>query len=511
MAKRLPVDRRAPAALLALLLTPLAHAEWKFTPAVSATETFSDNVALQPSENAHSSFITDLSPSIAVASNGPRLKLVGGLQGHAFIYTNKRPGTYDTALSYQLSMHSTLIDDLLTLDANAMRGQNAVSAFGPQAGDSLYASGNRSNVSSYSVSPMLQHSFGGTANTYLRYSRNRVSSDNSFLGTSTGNNVMAGINSGSNFRVIGWGLTASEDEFSDARSGGTRHQSLLGNLSYRVSPAMSLTADSGYERYSYTARGSQTEGRNWSAGFVWTPSSRTRLQLSAGDHFYGKTVTMALAYRAHRSSVTASYGDTITTTRENFLRQGTPGTVELLDNLFKATIPDPVQRAEAIQAYIAATGIKPVLGTNVNFFSDRFLRQKQFVLGYALESAHATTVLSLSKTRTSPLSDEIDPNAGAQLPLGIDSNVDQTGAQATYNLRLTGSTEAYGSLTVQHSKSLTLHVSSDSETLRLGGTHRFSKTLRAAAEVRHARGGFDTLGGRRYHENAITAMIMQQF
>jgi uncharacterized protein (PEP-CTERM system associated) len=508
MAKR----ARAPAALLALLMAPAAHAEVKFTPTVSGSETYSDNVGLQTAEFAQSSFITELTPGFSVVSNGPRLKLLGNYQLHLYSYSEKTSNTNNSSSNYQLSMQAKLIDRLLDLDASAQRQTTSYSAFGPQGNDSLYSNSNRTSVSTYTISPTLRHRFGGTADAYLRYSRNRVAGD-SLLGNTTGDTISANIVSGQNFSTIGWGLSATQDSFSGVGYGNTQSQNVEASLRYRLSRTISLTGTAGYDKYDYATQSSATtQGASYTGGFIWTPSTRTRLQMSYGRRYYGNTGSMAFTFRSHRSAVNASYTDNVTTSRQQFLGSSALSTNALLDAMLTASIPDPIERAKAIAAYIAATGITPSITNNTNYLSNVFQRQRSLQVGYSLEGAHSTSTLSVYKTRSAALStQQTNSDLFGQNLASLNNNNDATGATLSYLQRMTQTTQLVASLNVQRSKALDFDLTTDSESARLGLTHTFSPKLRGSAEIRQQRGSYYNTGSSRYRENAISATISAQF
>ena len=508
MAKR----ARAPAALLALLLAPTAYAEVKFTPTISGSETYSDNVNLQPADAAQSAFITEVMPGFTVTSNGPRLKLSANYQLHLYSYSEKVSNTNNTSSQYQLNMRSKLIDQLLDLDATASRQTTSLSAFGPQGNDSLYANTNRTNVSTYTISPTLRHRFGGTADAYLRYTRNRVEGDR-ILGTTNGENINANLTSGANFSTLGWGFNAVQDTFSGGRYGDTVSQNVEASLRYRLSYSLSLTATGGYDKYDYSSQSNEaTQGASYTGGFIWTPSPRTRLQMSYGRRYYGNTGTVGLLFRSHRSAVTLNYDDVVTTSRQNFLSSSAVSTVDLLDAMLTASIPDAAERARAIAAYLAATGVTPTLANNTNYLSNVFQRQKSLRLGYSLEGAHSTTVLSVYKTRATSLSSQTaDSDLLGQNLAILNNNRDTTGTSASYTRRLTQATQAVAMVNYQTTKALDSDLTTDSESVRLGLTHAFDSKLRGTAEIRQVRGSYFSTGNSRYRENAISATISKQF
>lgn len=507
MAKR----ARAPAALLALLMTPAVQAEVKFTPSIGATETYSDNVGLATEGNAQSAFITELTPGFSAFSNGPRLQLNAGYQLHLYSYSADANNTANSSSQYQMSLNAKVIDNLLDLSASAIRQTTSLSAFGPQGTDSLYSDNNRTTVNTFSVSPTLRHRFGSTADAYLRYTYNRVSGG--AFGTSNGQNIAANVTSGEKFSVVGWGLSAVQDTFSDDTLGSSRSENVEGNLRYRVSYALSLTATAGYDRYDYASQdGESTGGASYTGGFIWTPSSRTRLQASYGRRFYGNTGNMSFTFRGHRSALNASYTDNVTTSRQQFLASSALSTTSLLDAMLTASIPDAAERQKAIAAYLAATGVSSSFTNNTNYLSNVFQRQKSFQVGYSLESAHGTASVSIYKTRSAALSmQQANSDLFGQSLGSLNNNLDSIGGTAGYTYRLSQATQAVASLNYQRSKTLDSDISTDTESGRLGLSHAFSRKLSGSAEIRQQRGSYYNVGNGRFREHAISATILMQF
>lgn len=67
------------ACLLLGLLVFIAQAanadEWKILPTLDLTETYTDNLRLQPKALQESAFITQISPGLSIVRDGPRFKL----------------------------------------------------------------------------------------------------------------------------------------------------------------------------------------------------------------------------------------------------------------------------------------------------------------------------------------------------------------------------------------------------------------------------------------------------
>jgi len=505
---------RAPAALLALLCAaPQAQAQWKFTPSISVSETFSDNPGLLPRENAHGQWITTLAPRLDVSYAGPRLVLNGTHQLNYYYFSGDDSGTRNSGSQYQGSAKAIVIDELLFVDASAGRAPRSLSAFGPQLNDNPYAVANSNYVSTWSVSPYLRRRFGPTAELTARYTIDEVDAGENAFGSSQSNSVDLRLASGSIFRTLGWGLSYRRQEIDAAGAGSTSSQNAIANLSLRVSRTLSLTATGGYDNYAYdTLGGGPTKGSNWSAGFDWTPSSRTRLQLSGGRHFFGNTWDLSAVHRSRRSVWNIEYNDEIVNSRDQFLRSNEADITAMVDAMFRPQIRNPIRRAEAVAAYIQDNGLTSALRGYTPYFANRFIRQKGFNATVIFNGPRADLAFAASDNRRTLLSTS---DAAPVIPVGgiarLDDNVHLSNLSAIGNYRITPRSSAQASLTFGRSRSLTTDIVDHNQALRVGYTRQLTQTVNSMVEVRHVRGGADVVNGRKYHENAITATLTMQF
>ena len=504
----------APAALLALMLAaPQAQAQWTITPAISVSETYSDNPGLQSREDAHGQWITGITPTLSVRYAGPRVQLSGSSQWSYYLYSGNDSGTRSNMLQYQGSAKATVIDELLFVDATAARAPRSLSAFGPQVNDNPFAVNNSNEVNTWSVSPYLRRRFGPTADLTARYTIDGVDAGNNAFGSSQGQAVDLILTSGSIFRTVGWGLSYRRQDIDADGSGSTSSQNALANLSLRVSRTLSLTASGGYDRYDYDAiGGGPTQGRNWSAGFDWVPSSRTRLQLAGGRHFFGNTWDLSANHRSRRSVWNIQYNDEIVNSRDQLLRSNEADITAMVDALFRPQIRNPIRRAEAVAAYIVDNGLTKALRGYTPYFANRFIRQKGLNATVVFNGPRADLALAATDSRRSLLSASDTLPA---IPVGVigrtDDNIHLRNLSAVGNYRITPRSSAQASLTFGRSQSLTTGIVDHNQALRVGLTRQFSQRLNGTVEARHTRGSADFVGARKYHENAITAALTMQF
>jgi uncharacterized protein (PEP-CTERM system associated) len=502
------------AAAALLLLAPPSKAEWRFTPSVGLTQTYTDNVSLQPGPSARSQWVTEATPGFSLVGDSRRLKLAATSQWHYFAYRDGGlPNTADRQHQYNLSAQGIVADDLLYVDAAASGGPHSVSAFGPQVTSNLYSLGNRTEIETWRISPYLLHRFGNSATASLRYTRDSVDAGaHNLFGSSIGDTVAFNLASGPAFHTLGWGLSYQRQDLDNRLAGESSSESALGSLRYRLTPRLALTATLGYDRYDYQALGGRTEGRSWSGGFAWNPSRRTSLEASLGRHYYGNTGSLAATHRSRHSVWSINYGDQVITSRSQLLLPAAIDTADLLDRLFSVTIPDPLARQQAVAAYMLATGLPPSLADNVNYLSNRYMRQKLLRASSAFNWSRSTAVLSLFASERNALSShESDSELLGSRLATLNDNVRQKGASATYSYRFNSRSMALASASATHTRSLTTGIEDRQRVVRVGLTRQYGAKVRGAFEVRRQSGGTDAASGRDYRENAISASLSIQY
>lgn len=497
-----------------MLLAGESRADWRVIPTFNMSETFTDNVNLQSGERKHSQYVTELTPGVVLVGKSRRFQVAASGQARQFMYSNGDvPETVDHLVEYSLNGRGELADDLLFIEASASSSPQPVSAFGQQGGASLYSMGNRTQVKTWRISPYLEQRLGRSANLSVRYSRDSVEADEyrNRFGNSLGSTISAGLASADQSAKLGWGLNYVRQDLENKISGASSTETAVGNLRYAVHSRFALTASIGYDRYDFDTLGGSNAGRNWSGGFDWTPSARTRLSASLGRHYFGQTGKLDASHRSRYTVWRIVYDDAVTNSREQFLLPSTIDTATLLDRLFSATISDPVLREQVVAAYIRQAGLPPSLADNINYLSNRYFRQKALQASSAFTRGRSSALVTLYSSERVALSNaQTDsPLLGSQLAT-LNNNVRQKGLSVTYNYRVNARTNAVAGMTFARHRSLTTGIENDPRDFRLGMTRQLGKGLRAAAELRHQRGSVDPTSGD-YRENAISASLSAQF
>jgi len=492
-----------------------AHADWKVTPSFSLSESYSDNVNQRGDATKRSSWITEASPGLDVQAHSSRVDFTGRARLYYYDYSEKNiPGVRDSTREYSASGRVNVVDQLFYVDASAGANARSISAFGPLVEDAdgnRYTNDNSTDVKTWRISPYLTHRFGTFASAIVRYSHDSVNSDSrSIYGNSEADAASIDIASGTGFRTVGWNVRYARQDIDNEGFGKTSSENALLGLNYRIGTTLSLTASGGYDKYDYQALGGETSGASWSTGVAWAPSPRTNIQLSVGRHYLGNTGSLMALHRSRHSTWKLSYSDAVTTTRSQFTLPAAIDTASMLDSLFISTIPDPVVRRQAVEAYILAAGLPASLADSINYLTNRYMRQKLLQGSAAFNWRHSTAVLTAyASDRTALSSSESDSGLlGSQLS-ALNDSVRQYGLDGSYSYRLSARSNAVASLASSHARSLDTGLESRQTSLRLGLTHRFGRSVNGSVELRRTSGNSE-VQRRDYTENAVSATVTVQ-
>jgi uncharacterized protein (PEP-CTERM system associated) len=511
-----------PLALAALLVSAECRAEWKFSPSIGVSETYSDNPGLQRDEDAHGQWISEAIPGFTLTTHSRRLRLSATGEWHYYAYQQKNiPNLHDREGRYGANAEANLIEDFLLLDASASGSRQAISAFGPRFTEP-YSTFNRTDVKTWSISPVLQHRFGSAAEVQLRVTRDSVTTDGdaaaAAFADSRSTTGLFSVTSPDPNSAFGWGLQYMRQNLETDRFGGSTSVNASANVRYRLSRTWSAVASAGHDSYDFTTLNSGNSGPSYTAGFVWTPSSRTTVDARLGHSFLGKTGSLSATQRSRRLISRVTYTDQVTTSRAQFLLPAAIDTAAMLDQLFSSTISDPILRAQAVQSYMTSTGLPPSLANNVNYLSNRYMREKRLQAAFIYTLAHSTISLSAYKSERTALSlDQTDSELLGSQFATLNDNVRQRGVDASVSYRLSPRTAANATASATRSTSITTGIMTPSHYVSLGLTRQFDRKARATVELRHihsANGALTTTAGSgpgSYTENALSATLSVQF
>lgn len=495
-------------------------AEWKITPSLDLKETYTDNVRLAPPGLEKNEFITQINPGISLTGNGSHLKFNANYVMQNLIYAKE---SSQNTMNHLLnaSANAELVDNLLFLDGRASISQQNISLLGPQSSDNVNITGNRTEVQTYSVSPYLRHSFSNYASTEIRYTHDEVSTGGSGMLNSQADRIQLGLNSGSAFKTLGWGLNYSTGT---TRYGNTANTTtpaldtevLTGNLSYPITPKFRLTATGGYEKNNYISTGPKPDGSFWSAGFSWAPSAMTSIDGSAGRRYFGDTYSLAASHRTRLTAWNLSYSEDITSTRSQFLIPSTIDTASFLDPILAAIYPgyaaaNPVLRQQLAENYVKIKGYPTSLAESTNYLTNRLFLQKRLQASVAVTGAKNTLVLSLfHATRDAQTSQTLDSTLFGSSALALSDSTKQVGGSAFWNWQIGPRTSTNLSVGYTRNNYPSLGRTDNDKTIRFSLTRQLQPKLNGSIELRHIQRDSSQSGGD-YSENALIAYLSMRF
>jgi uncharacterized protein (PEP-CTERM system associated) len=282
------------------------------------------------------------------------------------------------------------------------------------------------------------------------------------------------------------------------------------SLQYLVTPQFYLTGTGGYESYNYASIVPETGGASYTAGFSWKPTARTSITASAGRRFFGRTFALESSVRSRATVWQISYNEDITTAQSQAAIPTSVSTSDFLNQLFMSSIPDAAARQEAVDRFIATTGLSPTLPQSNNFFSNQFFLQKNLRASAAFTGAKNTVVFGLFNTRREAQTALPETGLGGALGTGLNANTRQTGADLLWSWRLTPVTSANLNASYSRTRELSTDALQITRLARIALTRRLKTNLDATIELRRQMQNSSVPEGS-YVENAVSALVSMKF
>jgi uncharacterized protein (PEP-CTERM system associated) len=451
--------------------------DWSFSPRVSGSESWSDNINLSASGGKQHDYVTQLTPGIGVSGRGNRLTLNFDYQAGLVHYARARKSN---ELQHRLQASGTVhvIKALLTVDARSTVSQRNQSETGTQATDGLTLGSSRSQAVTFGVSPTLHWRFGRFAESQLTYSRDEVKNSGS-LSTSL-DSLSLRVSSGSRFSGLPWTLSAStrrEDNSTGTRS---TFRDMNGTVRYPFSRRYAVSLSGGYSDNDLTGSGvGNGSSLNWRATGIWTPAPRTNLEFGYGRQPSGNSFSLSASHKMRRAVFNASYQESITTTAF----QQSQATLFAREDAFGNTIENPGNQ----QVDVA---------TNEASLGDATFVSRSFSFGVSVAGRRSSASLNLTNNRRS--SSTATPD---NIVSGISANASRT---------LSRHTSVNANANMQISDPGGSNDKSTQIGLGVGVSHTVFRDVTARMNYRHQRVSSDAANSS-YQENRISADVAVRF
>ena len=376
---------------------------WRFAPSVSVDETWSDNINLNSAGSERSDFVTSVSPSLTLSRRGPWLALDFNYSPQLLYYAH---GTNGNTVRNSLNAvaAATLVPNLLTFDAGANVSQQNISPFGTQAADTVNGSTNRAETRSFSFGPTLRSRLDRDLTYSAGYRYITSSAGNSAYAANHSNQLFGSVATSTSFRDLGVGADYNRTEQSYGNAS-VETQALSGNVTYVVAPTFHLRGNAGYDRNHYTTTGEpDLKGPSYSGGFDWEPSHHTSLNAQVGHRYFGPTANIVLNENTSRVSLSASYVRDQTTSLGSGQALVQDPNYALLDQFYRATITDPVLRAQQVAQSLQQAGLPTSQYGVSSFISNQIYVQKSLNVALALLGLRNTVTFNASRSDSQSLS-----------------------------------------------------------------------------------------------------------
>ncbi|WP_431051923.1 TIGR03016 family PEP-CTERM system-associated outer membrane protein [Roseateles sp. L2-2] len=478
-----------------------------FTPRVSVSETWSDNLALSPDNSRDRGFITTVSPGLTISSGSGMIRGTFDYTLDGIVYTKS---DRDARLQNQLSTRLTaeLVQSALFVDVTGNISQQSISAFGQQSPDGSLDSPNRTETRTLQVSPYWRGRLGSFAGFELRATGEmRDTSEGGAGATSGSGNSKQGALSLNLFGPVGrqlnWGLSGSTTRMHFEQTGiDYRTTSVLASLNWAPDIDWGVGLTGGRERSDYF--GPETTSV-YGANLRWSPGPRTKLSADWQHHSYGASHNLTFEHRMAQFSVRANSSQSVSSGETP--TQAT--NYQLLDLQFGGVEPDPVKRDAFVRGLLAALGLDPNSFSGAGFLSNTATLQRRTDLSMIWAGQRMTLTLSGNDNNSRRLiNSALGVGSG---DLALTDRVRQRGATLSVGYRLTPLANANVSYSRQNSRGDGGFGGNDMRTLTANATYRLGPRTDAAFGLRQTKFDDTSLFASSYQEHAIYASLTQRF
>jgi uncharacterized protein (PEP-CTERM system associated) len=413
----------------------MAYAEsWMFGSAISVRETATNNVDLQPSESRRSDLVTELTPSVRFGEKGARTTLNGTITVPFVVYA--RSGDKNAAYpSANLLGDVKLIDDFFHVEGSVLVAQQYFNPLGAQPSGFENITQNRYRSTTYRVSPYVRGATPGGTRYELRESNVWTELGGAPTGTGNSRYTQWTGKAANTESTFGWQANVEHTDiyFNNADSIRTELARVIGV--YTVDPRLRLDLRGGYEQNHFALE--DVGGPIYGAGFEWRPTQRTKVLGNWEHRFFGAAYEFSFDHRMALSVWNLSVSRNITTFPQQLASLPVGGDVAtLLNGLFLATIPDPVERQQTIDQFIRDRGLPSVLSSALNLYSQQILLQESQTASVGLVGVRNTVLLTVFNVRSEP----IGASGNSPTPLlSTGQNSRQTGVSLTWSHKLSPS------------------------------------------------------------------------
>lgn len=491
--------------VLSLLPYNITYAkEWYFSPKLTTSEIYTDNYLL--SNQAREAFITEISPGFSLRKNSNRLQIRLNYQLQTlYNHSEDKVDLYNQLQfnsSYQIFPNRFFIDTRATNSQINITNNNIAT-------DNISGSQNRTDLTTYGISPNWTPHFGGYASGNIRLNYDVVNtSADSVISNTTRTEEIVNFTSGRYFTTGTWQIQLHNREENRDVGSNVKYQDINTLVRTRINMEFNWLVTAGYSNNQFESiANSNKNGFHYAIGAQWLPSSKLNLEAAGGNNSHisvnlipirnmlwnttfrhneigtniGNVWQTFFNYKTPQAIVNASYQEDTTSTQNVLLNQQVFNTT----NAFGEPIYDPVKNLTAIDL--------PSLSNEV------YVRKRAEISMFYRTGKTFISLKPYNERRTYQIKN---------------SNEDVTGIQASMSIQIDNMSSLYLSPIWQYTKRVESHDSRYD--VRMGVSHiipiKIERTgsMNASLEYRYTNVDGNLIG-HSYEENRVTASVSMTF
>ncbi len=476
---------------------------WQITPSIGIEGTYTDNVNLT-ANNRKSDFVTRISPGLRIEGQSARASGNLNYQWQHYAYADSSARN-NQQKSLAANGRLELVEQWLFLDASHNTSQQAVSAFGTQGVGNELINTNRTEVTSYRLSPYIQGRLANVADYQLRYSGTHTSSDSGALSggnsatTQAWNGQLSGVTP---LTLLSWAVNVDNMDIDHSSGFKSQNDRVYGTLTYLIVPQVRLSVSAGSESDNYLGGVERKKGTA-GVGIEWAPTERTKVALRKDRRSFGNSYSADFTHRTALSAWKLSDSRSVRVPSAD-MALASRGTYYALFYELLASISDPALRAATAQQLATdATGGSPNALIPIALTSQTFIERRQMA-SFALTGVNNTVTFALDRSN----SQRIGAGLGLVDDFTLSPEIRQTGFNTNWAYKMTPNEVL--TLTALTSRSIgsgNLETRLKSLSLRL--TTKLGAKTSASVGLRQT--NFDNTNGTNYDEQALTGAVLFRF
>jgi uncharacterized protein (PEP-CTERM system associated) len=438
---------------------------WSVDRAINAELTRTSNADLGGTTSAPDTILA-IRPRIRLLGEGARLRIVGSAALNAVGYAqNTQPSRLNPEIELEANLQA--IERFLFVDASLLARQESANPFGPRP-EAGATNENAVTTTAIRIAPRIE----GTAPGLIKY---RLESENGWTNEFNapasvapdavgyfGRHTLA---VGREPAPLGWQLEIQESltRYRNSSLEPLKVDLARATIGYRVLSDLILGLRGGWEHTNFETDGGENGGGIYGIDLRWQPSPRTQLTAWEEHRFFGSSWRVDFAYRTPRLAWTVASTRQLDTSPQSLLDlPATQNVPALLDAIFSARFPDPIERARIVNDLIAQRGLPTSTLQPISLQAQRLSVLQQTTTSVAIIGVRNTLTFSAYRSKS-----EDAVNSGPLAAATALTNNVQYGAGVAFAHRLTPAVDVIGAADWSHI-----------ESLEAGGERSIQRTLR---------------------------------